>query len=66
VTPADRNAATVSERAAMWERLCDHFSEELVARWNESFSRRPLHEFMGLSEEQYAAWVEGRWADVLA
>jgi hypothetical protein len=50
----------------MWERLADHFSETLVERWHEGDnSIGPLHEFMGLTEKQYAAWAEGRWADVL-
>jgi hypothetical protein len=55
----------------MWERLCDHFSETLVERWHDTPPGTPglpdtLAEFMGLTETQYAAWAEGRWADVLS
>lgn len=34
--------------------------DTLIERWNASGSALPAHEWMGLSREEYAAWVELR------
>jgi hypothetical protein len=47
--------------------LADHFANRLVELWNTSmWDDRSLAEFMGLTEPQYAAWVEGRYGEVLS
>lgn len=65
MTAADARSGAKS--SDLWEKLADHFSEQLVARWHEpdTASSGSLAEFMGLTNEQYAAWVECRWEDVL-
>jgi hypothetical protein len=50
-----------------WEKLAHHFADQLVGLWHEdSTGAAHLHEWMGLTEEQYAAWVECRYGEVLA
>lgn len=43
--------ATIDD--AIEERVCD-----LVGEWHESATGKPLSEWLGLTREQYAAWVE--------
>ncbi len=50
-----------------WKALAHHFADELVERWHrpDSAHALPLAQFMGLSDEQWAAWVEQRYDEVL-
>lgn len=32
--------------------------DDLIDMWHESDSELPLHTYLGLTEEQYAEWVE--------
>ncbi len=53
-------------QAKLWQRLCDHFADTLIDRWHEPPTNVPtLDDWMGLTEQQYAAWVEQRYEDVL-
>lgn len=53
-------AAGYEKREDLIERLCD----KLVELWHEGDYGVPLSEFMGLTPEQYAAYVEQRYESV--
>jgi hypothetical protein len=38
--------------------LLDEMRDEVISMWHDSDSRRPLHEHLGMTEPEYAAWVE--------
>ena len=61
------------ERLNARAELGDHFAGTLVERWHTSVedcvpfpAGGSLAQFMDLTDEQYAAWVECRFEDVLA
>jgi hypothetical protein len=38
----------------------DDEMDDLIDKWHESEGNQPLHEFLGMTWEQYAHWVEGK------
>lgn len=50
---SDSYLAQVLEGKALWTDIDDHVEE-----WHESSSGEALHEFLGLTWEEYALWVE--------
>lgn len=49
-----------------WEKLAHHFADELVDKWHTwDIDDQSLASFMGLTDQQYAAWVECRFGEVL-
>lgn len=55
----------IDERERVFYKLSSHFAEQLLEIWHQTPDAVPVHQWMGLTEEGYAAWVEMRWADVL-
>ena len=35
--------------------------DDFVDSWHSSDSEQALHEFLGMTQEEYAAWVDGSW-----
>lgn len=41
------------------ERVVPANIDDRIDEWHRSNSKQPLHEFLGMSAEEYAAWVVG-------
>ena len=50
---SDRYMEDVVVGNALWTEADDY-----VARWHESNSNEPLHDFLGMSWDEYALWTE--------
>lgn len=50
---SDRFVDDVLAGSALWTDIDDY-----VAEWHEGGSDEPLHEFLGLTKDEYALWVE--------
>lgn len=43
-----------------WKTIKDSGIDDKIDEWHKSDSNLPLHEFLGMTEEEYAKWVESK------